>query len=174
MRNRSTYSTVLLFVVLACFTLTIPSASADEPCNPSRVDFVDPRTETLTDGEHVIGAVDTKDGKFEVRVTVKNKVASKAQLFIGGRLMRPVSQSQIPKDVLDCLKKAQLRAATTSVNSAEIAKAASTGANLLGATARSKVFCFAVASCAKALNGKFYCFGVVCCNSRCEDFYELD
>jgi hypothetical protein len=175
MRNRSNFSSVLLFVALASFTLAIRSASADETCKPSRVDFPDPRTEALSDGEHVLGAVNTRDGKFEVRVIVKNKVASKPRLFIGGRLLRPVPESQIPKDVRECLKRAQTATATTSGNGAQNPKAASTGANRLGATARPKVFCFAVATCGKALNGKHYCFGVVCCNvGGCEDFYGLE
>jgi len=174
MRKRSIYSSVLLLAVLASFTLAIGGASADENCKAHRLDFPDPGTLKLSDGEHVIAAGDTRDGKFEVRVTVKDKVASKPRLYIGGRLMRPISESQIPKDLRDCLRNAPPGTASNSVNSFENANAVSTGANPLAAMAPPKVFCFATATCGKALNGKYYCFGVVCCNSRCEDFYSLD
>src|SRR5690242_18272185 len=100
MRIRSPRPGVLVVLMLAC--LTIAAAVAPDKCKVHKLELPDPNTLKLPDGEHVIASADTENGKFEARVNVKNKVASKPRLYIGGMLLREARESEIPKDLLDC------------------------------------------------------------------------
>lgn len=78
MRNRSRPTVLLVILVLACLTLT--AAVGSNTCKVHKLELPDPDTLKLPDGEHVIASVDTENGKFEARVSVKNRIASKPPL----------------------------------------------------------------------------------------------
>ena len=166
MRNRSTQTGLLVILALAC--LTLAAAVAPDKCKVHKLELPDPDTLKLSDGEHVIASTDTENGKFEARVDVKNRVASKPRLYIGGKLLREAPESQIPKDMLDCLKESERTAWTPG---SLVDTTAHAFAWVSPATAP-KVSCIAFAECVKGPWGGYACAGQVCCQDRgCENFY---
>jgi hypothetical protein len=171
MRNRSTHTSLLLILALACFTLAAAVPPVDR-CKAHKLEIPDPGTLKLADGEHVIASVDTENGKFEARVSVKNKVASKPRFYIGGKLLNPARESEIPKEFRDCLKEAQRSA---SASRSPLENPAHGALAWLPPAASAAVSCRAWATCGKAINGRYYCVGEVCCTGHpCEWFYSLE
>jgi hypothetical protein len=94
---------------LVCVSSGAPVAVAAQ-CVPFKLDVADPATLSLQDGDYVIGAVDTERGKFEARVSVRGKVVSEHRFFLGGRLLRPTPESQVPPVIRACFQNAQFGA----------------------------------------------------------------
>jgi hypothetical protein len=114
-----TRKSIVLLQILAMVCLTLALAvPASAQCKQYKLELPDLDTLKLKDGEHVVGAVETENGKLEARVTVKGKVVSDPILFIGGKRMQEVPESQIPKSVLDCMK-AELPSGSWLANAAD-------------------------------------------------------
>jgi len=168
MRSRSTQTGAFVILALACFTLA--AAVAPDKCKVHKLELPDPETLKLPDGEHVIASVDTENGKFEARVNVKNKVASRPRLYIGGKLLREARESEIPKDLLDCLKESE----RTGSNSGSLVDTAARAFGWVSPPPSPRVACIAVAECVKGPWGGYACGGQVCCTGNvieCENFY---
>ena len=163
MRNRWKQTGVLIILALAC--LTLAAAVAPDKCKVHKLELPDPDTLKLPDGEHVIASADTENGKFEARVNVKNKVASKVRLYVGGKLLSEARESEIPKDFLDCLKESE----KTGSNSGGLVN---TTARAFASVSPPTATCTAVAECVKGPWGGYACAGQVCCTGNgCESFY---
>jgi len=166
MRNRWKQTGVLMILALAC--LTLAAAVAPETCKVHKLELPDPATLKLPDGEHVIASVDTENGKFEARVNVKNKVASKARLYVGGKLLSEARESEIPKDLLDCLKESE----KTGSNSESLVNTKAHAFAWVSPPTATTTTCTAVAECVKGPFGGYACAGQVCCTGNgCESFY---
>ena len=151
-----------LGLVLIILALTVPAVAQD--CKVSGLDVPDASTLNLKDGEHVIASADTVAGKLEARVTVKNKVVSSPWVFLDGKPLNKITEAQIPKEVLPCMKKAE------SLSGSWLANAASSTADWIVPKA------YAAAPCpwhfkyfvSKALNGKYYVVCIACdCHGNC-------
>jgi len=103
----------LLVLVMA---LAVP-AVADCVNQGFNLDIPDTNTLKLPDGSHVIAAVGTPFGKLEARVTVRSKVVSEPQFYLGGKLLKPVQESQLSVAARRCLqKRAELSPASQLAN----------------------------------------------------------
>src|SRR5262245_20993462 len=102
-------------LALVWFTLgtTVPAAAE---CTKYELVLPDLSTLKLPDGEHTVGTLDTKIGKLEARVTVKNKVVSDPRPYRNGTLMKATPDSELPKDLLTCDQKAELPSGNQFVN----------------------------------------------------------
>jgi hypothetical protein len=177
MPNKTIKSLALLpILALVCFTAL--SVFAADPCKTSKLKVPDPATLNLKDGEHVIAAVETPNGKFEARVNVKGKVVSEPQFLIGGKALSKTPESQVPADLRECVKSAQQAQNAASPSGSWLGNVASPSGSWLGnatrpsfgfiapvAYAKDTFICVATASCSKAVNGKYYCVAYACCSS---------
>jgi hypothetical protein len=98
---------VLPTLVASCLMLGVAAQAGAECTTKSyKLSLPDSASVKLPDGEHTLGSVQTAHRSFEARVNVKGKVASGRRFFIGGRLLRDVSESTLPEGLRDCLKNA--------------------------------------------------------------------
>jgi len=150
---------------LVCFTAL--AVFAADPCKTIKLEVPDPATLNLKDGEHVIAAAETPNGRLEAHVSVKGKAVSAPRYSIGGRALREASESQIPSEFRDCLKSAQKaqNVAAPSENRLAIAARPALSFGLVAPTASAKTaVCVVIATCGKALDGKYYCVAYACCS----------
>jgi hypothetical protein len=115
MANRSTQTwksmgVLQVLALLCCLTLAVAIPAATD-CKTYKLEVPDPASLKLSEGEHTIAGVATDHGRFEARVTVKNKEISEPHYFLGGKLLKPTPESEVPGDLRDCLKKDLKRSA---------------------------------------------------------------
>lgn len=148
--------------VCIAFALTVPAA-AECRSKTYTLDVPDASTLKLKDGEHTIAAVATEQGKLEARVTVKGKIVSETKLFVGGKPLKEISETQIPESVSGCVQKAALSPESW------IAKAFRTTLDWMVPTVYANQPCKLVvtATCGRALDGTWYCVYKVCCGRSC-------
>lgn len=160
-----------LFLVCVALIAVVSAAnfvSAIVPCNVHRLEVPDPSDLKLKDGEHVLAAVDTEKGKFEARVNVKDKIASKPQFFIGGRLLRQVPEAEIPQPIRECVQNGGEDSRRSESEFPNLSQAADSRI-LATAPAPYRIRCTAVANCAPQSDGKYLCAVKVCCSGAgCE------
>ena len=151
----------LLGLVVIILALTVPAIAQE--CKVYGLDVPDPDTLNLIkDGEHVIASADTVVGKLEARVTVKSKVVSSPWVFLDGKPMKKITEAQIPKEVLACMKKAE------SLSGSWFANAASSTVDWIVPKAYASCAWHFKYSISKALNGKYYVVCIACdCHGNC-------
>ncbi len=93
----------ILALVYTTLALAVPAAAAE--CRTYKMQAPDPNTLKLKDGEHVVASVGTVAGKLEARVTVKGNDVSDPRLFLGGKPLKDITESQIRKEVRECMQK---------------------------------------------------------------------
>ena len=162
---------VLRTLGLVCVTLGLAvHAAAECTTKTYTLDVPDATTLKLKDGDHTVAAVATEHGKLEARVTVKGKVVSEPRLFIGGKLLKEISESQILEPVRGCAQKAGLLQKAGLSAESWIARVVYGALNWIMPTAyaRTEACIYKVtAFCGKALDGSYYCIYYVCCGSKC-------
>ncbi len=89
-------------VVVYCVTMALAVAVAAD-CRIFELESPDPQTLRLKDGEHVIASKAITGGKVEVKVVVRGKDISPAQLYLGGKPMKLTAEDRVPKDIGECL-----------------------------------------------------------------------
>jgi len=151
---------MFLGLVVIVLALTVPAVAQE--CKVSGLDVPDPSTLNLKDGEHVIASADTVAGKLEARVTVKNKVVSSPWVFLDGKPLNKITEAQIPKEVLPCMKKAE------SPSGSWLANAASSTADWIVPKAYAACGWHFKHYIGKALGGGYYVVCVACdCHGTC-------
>lgn len=152
---------MFLGLVVIVLALTVPAVAQE--CKVSGLDVPDPSTLNLVkDGEHVIASADTVAGKLEARVTVKNKVVSSPWVFLDGRPLKKITEAEIPKEVLLCMKTAE------SPSGSWLANAASSAVDWMVPKAYAACSWHFKYSISKALNGKYYVVCIACdCHGNC-------
>ena len=163
MQKKLSNMSMFLGLVVIVLALTVPAVAQE--CTVSSLEVPDPNTLNLVkDGEHVIASAGTVAGKLEARVTLTNKVVSSPWVFLDGKPLKKITEAQIPKEVLPCMKKAE------SPSGSWLANAASSTADWIVPKA------YAAAPCpwhfkyfiGKALDGKYYVVCIACdCHGNC-------
>jgi len=147
---------------LVCSTLALAVPAAAAECREYKMEHQDPNTLKLKDGEHVIASVDTVAGKLEARVSVKGKDVSDPRLFLGGKRLKDITESRIPKEVRECLPKK-----TGALPSGSwIADAARSILDWIVPPAYAARLCLRwiySSTCSRDLDGKWYCVVSACC-----------
>lgn len=100
---------VVLALSSVCLLMAIATSAGAECVNLSyEMNVPDAKTLKLNDGEHKLAEVDTKFGKLEARVKVRDAVASPARYYLGGKPLKPIKDphKELPAEAQRCLQSA--------------------------------------------------------------------
>jgi hypothetical protein len=90
---------MLRFLALICLGLGLAGPAAAQ-CYTGRLHFPN----KPADGEHTIGAVETDHGKLEVRVNVKDGVATDPSFYLRAQRLTKARWSEISANIRACLQ----------------------------------------------------------------------
>lgn len=153
-----------LLLALVCLTLGLAVPAAAQ-CKISKLDLPDLATLNLSDGEHLIKAVELGKGKLEVRVNVKGKVVSDPILYFRGKRMKKTPESEISKPFRDCLEKAEVPSGSRFANAARFALSRIAPTAYAAPPFRT---CDIRTGCDDRM-----CCAVVCCDNSCATWCSL-
>ena len=103
---------MLRLFALICITLamTLQQASAQSPharsaahCSAAQLTLPNLNALKLTDGEHVVGMLQTELGKLEARVNVKGGEVSDPDYYLRGKHLKEAPNAKVPRSIRACL-----------------------------------------------------------------------
>jgi hypothetical protein len=105
-------------LVLTCFDLSVARQVVAQECskNVYAVETQDPATLNLSDGDHVIGSVQTANGLWQIHISAKAHVLAAPRFSVAGKDIRPIPQSQVPTWVQGCARQMRQTGGASSVS----------------------------------------------------------